>query len=48
GLKDAAATTRGITGCQVESMSLKCDNGEIEEYRVNLKVAFGIERTPAP
>jgi dodecin len=48
GLKDAAATTRGITGCHVQNMSIKCDNGAIEEYRVNVKVVFGIERTPAP
>jgi len=48
GLKDAAATTRGITGCHVENMSVRCENGEICDYRVNLKIAFGIERTPAP
>ena len=48
GLKDASATTRGITGCHVENMSVRCENGEICDYRVNLKIAFGIERTPAP
>ena len=44
-LEDAAATTRGITGCQVEGFSVKCENGEITEYKASIKVAFGIERT---
>jgi dodecin len=47
-LKDASETTRGITGCHVEGMSVKCENGEITEYKVNVKVAFGIERTMRP
>lgn len=47
-LKDAAATTRGITGAHVDNMTVKCDNGRIIEYKVALKVAFGIERTVAP
>lgn len=47
-LQDAAATTRGITGAQVQHMSVKCENGKIVEYKVDLKVAFGIERTPTP
>ena len=45
GLKDAAATTRGITGAHVVNMSIRCDNGKIVEYKVDLKIAFGIERT---
>jgi len=48
GIADAAATTRGITGAEVEGMSMRCDNGKILEYKVNLKIAFGIERTKAP
>ena len=44
-LKDAAETTRGITGAQVESFSVKCRDGKITEYKAALKVAFGIERT---
>ena len=47
-LKDAAQTTRGITGVDVANMSLKCDNGRILEYKVNLRIAFGIERTQSP
>lgn len=47
-IADAKATTRGITGAQVDNMSVTCENGEIKEYKVNLKIAFGIERTGAP
>ena len=44
-LKDAAASTRGITGAQVEGMSVKCVDGKVTEYKASLKVVFGIERT---
>jgi flavin-binding protein dodecin len=44
-IKDASATTRGITGAQVEGFSIKCDAGKIKEYKASLKVVFGIERT---
>lgn len=44
-LKDASATTRGITGAHVLNMSVTCDEGRIVQYKVNLNVAFGIERT---
>lgn len=44
-LKDAAATTRGISGAQVDSYSVKCNEGRITEYKASLKVVFGIERT---
>ena len=44
-LKDAAATTRGITGAQVENYSVKCNEGKITEYKASIKVVFGIERT---
>lgn len=47
-LADARATTRGITGAHVESMSVKCDDGKIVEFKVALKVAFGVERTARP
>lgn len=45
---DAAASTRGITGAHVSNLSVRCDDGRITEYKVDLKVAFGIERTPGP
>jgi flavin-binding protein dodecin len=44
-LKDASATTRGISGAQVENYSVKCNEGKITEYKASLKVVFGIERT---
>ena len=48
GLADARATTRGITGAHVEGFSVRCDDGHIVEYKFDLKVAFGIERTGPP
>lgn len=47
-LEDASASTRGITGAHVENMSVRCEDGQITEYKVDLKVAFGIEGTQAP
>lgn len=47
-IEDAAASTRGITGAHVTNMSIKCEDGHVIEYKVDMKVAFGIERTPAP
>lgn len=44
-LADAAETTRSISGAQVANMSLKCQDGRILEYKVDLRVAFGVERT---
>ncbi len=48
GIKDASASTRGITGAHVENMSVRIEDGKIVEYKVNLNVAFGIERTSHP
>lgn len=48
GIADASATTRGITGAHVENLSVKVENGRVVEYRADLKVAFGIERTSPP
>lgn len=45
---DAAASTRGITGAHVENFNVKCKGGKITEYRVTVRIAFGIERTPSP
>lgn len=47
-LADARDTTRGITGAHVDNMSIKCDNGNVTQYKVDLKVSFGIERTQEP
>lgn len=43
-LEDAKETTRGITGAEVANMSVRCDQGEITAFKVDLKIAFGIER----
>jgi dodecin len=48
GLMDASQTTRGIRGAHVMNMTMSCEDGRVTEYKVNLKVAFGIERTPSP
>lgn len=45
GIEDANSTTRGIRGAEVQNMNVKCDNGKIVEYKVDMKIAFGIERT---
>lgn len=47
-VEDASETTRGITGAHVENMSVRVRDGKIVEYKVNLNVAFGIERTRRP
>ena len=46
GLADASQTVRGITGAHVLNMSVACDNGKVIAYKVDLKIAFGIDRTP--
>ena len=45
---DAADSTRGITGAHIENWSVSVHDGKITEYKVNLKVAFGVERTKQP
>lgn len=43
-LEDASKSLRHISGADVLKFSVKCEEGRILEYRVDLKVAFGIER----
>lgn len=43
-IADAKKSTRDITGAQVLGFSVKCNDGNITEYRADLKVSFGIER----
>ena len=43
-LTDASQSLRHISGADVVRTSVKCEEGRIIEYRVDLKVAFGIER----
>lgn len=45
-LQDASASVRHISGAEVVRQSVKCEEGRVLEYRVDLRVAFGIENTP--
>ena len=45
-LEDASKTIRHISGAEVIRSSVKCEEGRIIEYRVDLRIAFGIERGP--
>lgn len=45
-LKDASKSIRHIAGAEVIKQSVKCAEGNVLEYRVDMKVAFGIENTP--
>lgn len=42
-LQDASRTVRHISGADIARMSVKCQEGEVIEYRVDMRVAFGIE-----
>jgi len=44
-LHDASRSIRHISGADVQKLSVKCEEGRVIEYRVDLKVAFGIEGT---
>ena len=43
-VSEASKTIRGITGVEVLRSSAKVENGELSEYRVDLKIAFPVER----
>jgi flavin-binding protein dodecin len=40
GIKRANETLDNIEGAWVQDMKVKCEDGKISEYRVNLKVTF--------
>ncbi len=40
GIARASKTIQGITGAWVESQKVTVENGEINQYRVNMKVTF--------
>ncbi len=46
-LDEANKTIQGITGIEVNDITAKVDpsNGKITEYRVGVKIAFGLERS---
>jgi hypothetical protein len=41
---EASKSIRGINGVEVQSSQATVENGEISEYRVNVKIAFPVER----
>jgi len=42
-LAEASKTIRHISGADCVNMSVKCEEGKVIEYRVNLKIVFGVE-----
>ena len=44
---EASKTIRGINGVEVQSSQATVKDGQISEYRVNLKIAFPVERADA-
>jgi flavin-binding protein dodecin len=43
GLKRATATLRNIVGLKVKEFRVHVEDGEIEEYRVNMDIIFLLE-----
>ncbi len=41
-VKDASKTVENINGVEVYNMTANVDNGEIRDYKVNVKLAFGV------
>lgn len=41
-VREASKTIDGITGVELVNCTAGLNNGEIKEYKVNLKVAFGV------
>ncbi|HOL16732.1 MAG TPA: dodecin family protein [Bacillota bacterium] len=41
-VKETSKTLDNITGVEVLNFTASLDNGEIVEYKVNLKLAFGV------
>ena len=40
---EASRTLRGVRGVDVQDWTAKVEDGEIVEYKANVKIAFGIE-----
>lgn len=40
GIAKASDTLENVEGAWVQDIKVKCDNGRIKEWRVNLKVTF--------
>jgi flavin-binding protein dodecin len=41
-VREASKTVDNLTGVEVVNMTANVDNSEIVEYKVNLKLAFGV------
>lgn len=42
-VETASQSLRHITGCEVRKMSVVVKDGRVAEYRVDMKIAFGVE-----
>lgn len=42
-VREASRTVRGITGVDVQDWTARVEGGELVDYKVNVKIAFGIE-----
>ncbi|HEY3204968.1 MAG TPA: dodecin family protein [Thermoanaerobaculia bacterium] len=42
-IRESSQTLRGITGVDVKDWTARVKNGQIVEYRANVKIAFGVE-----
>ncbi len=42
-IREASRTVRGITGVDVLDWTARVEDGELVDYKVNVKIAFGIE-----
>ncbi|MEP6767614.1 MAG: dodecin family protein [Acidobacteriota bacterium] len=42
-VREASRTIRGITGVDVQDWTARVEGGELVNYKVNVKIAFGIE-----
>lgn len=43
-VEEASKTLKGITSAYVQEMSTTVKDGKVDEYRVNVKITFALER----
>lgn len=43
-VKEASKTIKNITSVNVNNFSLTVRDGEVDEYRVNVKITFSVEK----
>ncbi len=44
GIAEASKTLKGVTSAYVQDMSTTVKDGKVDEFRVNLKVTFRLDR----